>query len=149
MEKRTATKVKTCTRRYRSGNIKNMVPEGLPVEVVEHRLPEDQRPCPVCGEKMAESSKEVYRFLKIKWPEFSIQEDEALHTAPKLAWAKRCTICWNSGLPGTFLEDGRLELSNSRAERSISPLFLSRSDRACPSSLAVNSCATAIVSAMV
>jgi len=37
------------------------VPEGLPVEVVEHRLPEDERSCPACDGPMHEMGKEVVR----------------------------------------------------------------------------------------
>ena len=41
------TQVKAHTRKPRSGSMEEVVPEGTPVEVVEHR-PED-RSCPKCG----------------------------------------------------------------------------------------------------
>ena len=39
----------------------DVVPEGTPTEVVEHRLPEDERICSACGSKLVEIGKEVRR----------------------------------------------------------------------------------------
>ena len=39
--------------------------EDLPVEVVEHRLPEEERVCPACGGPLHEMSTEVRQELKI------------------------------------------------------------------------------------
>ena len=67
------TQVKAHTRKPRSGSIEEVVPEGTPVEVVEHR-PED-RSCPKCGSEMVEIGKEVRRTLKMEPARFWIQED--------------------------------------------------------------------------
>ena len=69
------TKVKAYTRKRRRGSIEDVIPEGLPVEKVEHRLSEEERVCPECGEIMEEIGKEVRRTLKIVPPQFSIIED--------------------------------------------------------------------------
>ena len=59
--------------RKRSRNIEDVIPEGLPVETIEHRT-EDTH-CPVCGEKMVEIGKEVHKSLKITPPQFTVVED--------------------------------------------------------------------------
>ena len=55
--------VKAHERKRQSGNVLDVVPEGTPTEVVEHRLPEDERICSVCGSEMVEIGKEVRRSL--------------------------------------------------------------------------------------
>ena len=67
------TQVKAHTRKPRSGSVEEVVPEGTPVEVVEHQ-PED-RSCPKCGSEMVEIGKEVRRILKMEPARFWIQED--------------------------------------------------------------------------
>ena len=67
------TQVKAHTRKPRSGSMEEVVPEGTPVEVVEHR-PAD-RSCPKCGSEMVEIGKEVRRTLKMEPARFWIQED--------------------------------------------------------------------------
>ena len=49
--------------RKQSGCARDMVPEDIPVEVVEHRLSEEERVCPQCGETMREIGKEVRETL--------------------------------------------------------------------------------------
>ena len=51
--------VKAHERKRQSGNVLDVVPEGTPTEVVEHRLPEDERICSACGSKLVEIGKEV------------------------------------------------------------------------------------------
>ena len=46
--------VKTHERKRQSGNVLDVVPEGTPTEVVEHRLPENERICSACGNQMVE-----------------------------------------------------------------------------------------------
>ena len=58
--------VKAHERKRQSGNVLDVVPEGTPTEVVEHRLPEDERICSVCGGQMVEIGKEVRRTLRMK-----------------------------------------------------------------------------------
>ena len=41
------------------------MPENVPVEVVEHRLPEEELACPECGDTMTEIGKDVRRRLKL------------------------------------------------------------------------------------
>ena len=67
------TQVKAHTRKPRSGSVEEVVPEGTPVEVVEHRL--EDRSCPECGSEMVEIGKEVRRILKMEPARFWIQED--------------------------------------------------------------------------
>ncbi len=49
--------------RKKSGSVKDVVPENIPVEVVEHRLPEEERECPQCGGTMREIGSEVRETL--------------------------------------------------------------------------------------
>ncbi len=59
-----ATQVAAHTRKQ-SGSVKDVVPETIPVEVVEHRLSEEERVCPQCGELMREIGTEVRETLKL------------------------------------------------------------------------------------
>lgn len=70
-----ATKVKAHSRKRRSGSITDAVPEGTAVEVVEHRLPEEDRICALCGTEMVEIGKEVRRSLQMELTKFWVQED--------------------------------------------------------------------------
>ncbi len=56
------TQVAAYTRK-KSGSVKDVVPENIPVEVVEHRLPEEERECPQCGGTMREIGSEVRETL--------------------------------------------------------------------------------------
>ena len=57
-----ATHVAAHTRKQ-SGSARDVMPENTPVEVVEHRLSEEDRVCPHCGETMREIGKEVRESL--------------------------------------------------------------------------------------
>ena len=67
--------VKAHERKRQSGNILEVVPEGTPTEVVEHRLPEEELVCAACGSRMVEIGKEVHRSLQMKPAQFWIRED--------------------------------------------------------------------------
>lgn len=69
------TKVKSHTRKRRSGSIEDVIPDGTLTEVVEHRLPEKDRICHVCGTEMVEIGKEVHRSLQMKPAQFWVRED--------------------------------------------------------------------------
>ena len=51
--------VKAHERKRQSGSVTDIVPEGTPTEIVEHRLPEEERTCSACGTMMEEIGKEV------------------------------------------------------------------------------------------
>ena len=67
--------VKAHERKRQSGNVLEVVPEGTPAEVVEHRLPEEELACKACGSQMEEIGKEVRRTLQMKPAKFWIRED--------------------------------------------------------------------------
>ena len=67
--------VKAHARKRHSGNVLDIVPEGTPTEVVEHRLSEEERTCDACGSVMEEIGKEVRRSLKMEPARFWIRED--------------------------------------------------------------------------
>ena len=67
--------VKAHERKRQSGNVLDVVPEGTRTEVVEHRLPENERTCSACGSQMVEIGKEVRRTLQMKPAEFWVRED--------------------------------------------------------------------------
>ena len=62
-------------KRRSSGSVEDIIPEGTPVEVVEHRLPEEERICGVCGSEMVEIGKEIRRTLQMEPPRFWVRED--------------------------------------------------------------------------
>ena len=47
-----AGKNKKANRKRRSGSIDDAIPEVTRVEIVEHRLPEDQQVCEICGGRL-------------------------------------------------------------------------------------------------
>ncbi|MCM1236640.1 MAG: IS66 family transposase [Ruminococcus flavefaciens] len=51
------------------------LPENIPVEVVEHCLPEEELACPECGAVMTEIGKEVRRRLEIIPAQVKVRED--------------------------------------------------------------------------
>ena len=67
--------VKAHAHKRHSGNVLDIVPEGTPTEVVEHRLSEEERICDTCGTVMKEIGKEVRRSLKMEPARFWIRED--------------------------------------------------------------------------
>ena len=62
-------------RRRRSGSVKDVLPENVPVDIVEHRIPEEERICEECGTVMQEIGKEVRRTLQIIPAQVRIHED--------------------------------------------------------------------------
>lgn len=61
--------------RKRSGSVKDVVSDNIPVEVVEHRLSEEERVCPQCGEVMREIGTEVRETLKLIPAKAILQRD--------------------------------------------------------------------------
>lgn len=51
------------------------LPENIPVEVVEHRLPAEELVCPICGDTMTEIGKDVRRRLKLVPAKAVVVED--------------------------------------------------------------------------
>ena len=70
-----AGKNKKSSRKRRSGSIDDAIPEGTRVEIVEHRLSEDQQVCEICGGRLVEIGKEIRRSLQMKPAEFWVRED--------------------------------------------------------------------------
>lgn len=62
-------------RKRRSGSIEDVIPEGTPVEVVEHPLSEHERVCGICGSELVEIGVEIHRSLQMKPAEFWVRED--------------------------------------------------------------------------
>ena len=67
--------VKAHERKRQSGSVTDIIPEGTPTEVVEHRLSDEERVCASCGTKMVEIGKEVHRSLQMEPAKFWIRED--------------------------------------------------------------------------
>ena len=67
--------VKAHARKRQSGNVLDVVPEGTPIEVVEHRLSGEELVCASCGSRMEEIGKEIHRTLQMKPAQFWIRED--------------------------------------------------------------------------
>ena len=62
-------------RKRRSGSIDDVIPEGTPVEVVEHPLPENERVCGTCGGELVEIGVEIHRSLQMEPARFWVRED--------------------------------------------------------------------------
>ena len=70
-----AVEVKAYTRTKKSGNVRDIVPEDIPVEVVEHPLTDEELACPQCGNQMTVIGKEVKETLVFKPAEAYIRQD--------------------------------------------------------------------------
>lgn len=77
--------VKAHERKRQSGNVLDVVPEGTPTEVVEHRLPENELTCSACGSELVEIGKDVRRTLQMKPAEFWVREDYTTPTPARTA----------------------------------------------------------------
>ena len=77
LESMNEKKRKVCAyeRSEKAKNVMDSLPENLPVEVVQHEIPEKDRICPVCGEVMVPIGKESVRTLKIIPAQVVIRED--------------------------------------------------------------------------
>ena len=69
------TEVSSYKRKRKSGNVKDVLPENIPVEVVEHRLPETELACPTCETTMVEIGKTIRRTLVFIPAQAKIRED--------------------------------------------------------------------------
>ena len=69
------TRAAAHTRQKRSSRVEEVLPENIPVEVVEHRVPESERNCPECGTLMTEIGTEVRRTLVMVPAQVKIRED--------------------------------------------------------------------------
>lgn len=70
------TRVAAHTRKQkRSSRVDEVLPDHVPVEVVEHRIPESERSCPECGTLMTEIGSEVRRTLVMIPAQVKIRED--------------------------------------------------------------------------
>ena len=67
--------VRAHKRARKSGKVRDIVPENIPVEVIEHRLPEAEQICPQCGATMEIIGKEVKETLKFKPAEAVLVQD--------------------------------------------------------------------------
>ena len=72
---KTAKEVAAHRRRKKHEYALDNLPENVPVEVEEHRLPESELVCPECGDTMVEIGKEVRRRLKIVPAQLVVLED--------------------------------------------------------------------------
>lgn len=68
-------KVKGYTRKYRSGSIKDIIPDNASVEVIEHRLIDNKHICNVYKSEMVVIGKDVHRSLQIEPDHFLVSED--------------------------------------------------------------------------
>lgn len=69
------TAVAAHTRQKRSSRLEEVLPEDVPVEIVEHRMSAEELGCPSCGETMVEIGKEVRRSLVMIPAQVKIRED--------------------------------------------------------------------------
>ena len=74
-EKKETTTVSAHTRQKRSSRLEEVLPEDVPVEVVEHRMSASELKCPSCGDNMVEIGKEVRRSLVMIPAQIKIRED--------------------------------------------------------------------------
>ena len=69
------TTVAEHTRKKRSSKLDEVLPENVPVEVVEHQIPEEERICPECGTRMESIGREFRQSLVLIPAQVKIRED--------------------------------------------------------------------------
>lgn len=74
-EKKELTTVAAHTRQKRSSRLEEVLPEDVPVEVVEHYPDDGAQVCPECGSQMSMIGKEVRRSLVMIPAQVKIRED--------------------------------------------------------------------------
>ena len=75
LSKRRAKETKVAAHTRRSSRLEEVLPDNVPVEVVEHRIPENELDCPVCGTAMMEIGRDVRRTLVMIPAQVKIRED--------------------------------------------------------------------------
>ena len=75
MSKRRSKETKVAAHTRRSPRLEEVLPDNVPVEVVEHRIPENELDCPVCGTAMMEIGRDVRRTLVMIPAQVKIRED--------------------------------------------------------------------------
>ena len=63
LSKRRSRETKVAAHTRRSSRLEEVLPDNVPVEVVEHRIPEKEPDCPVCGTAKMEIGRDVRRTL--------------------------------------------------------------------------------------
>lgn len=76
--------------RKQSGSARDILPENTTEEVVEHRLPEEERLCPECGELMMEIGKEVVETVKVIPAQYILRKD--------IYYTYACRNCEENGI---------------------------------------------------
>ena len=75
LSRRRAKETEVAAHTRRSSRPEEVLPDNVPVEVVEHRIPENELDCPVCGTTMMEIGKDVRRTLVMIPAQVKIRED--------------------------------------------------------------------------
>jgi len=85
------------------------MPEGLPVEVVDVRVPDIERPCPTCGKERSSCGHEVSQLIEYVPPHFKILEERREKLVCRL-----CSEITTAPLGVRVIEGGRRNFSKSR-----------------------------------
>ena len=75
LSRRRAKETEVAAHTRRSSRPEEVLPDNVPVEVVEHRIPENELDCPVCGTTMMEIGKDVRRTLVMIPAQVMIREN--------------------------------------------------------------------------
>ena len=116
-------------KRRRGGSVMDILPEDVPVEVVEHRLEGEDLVCPECGTEMVEIGKEIRKTLVIKPAQVYVREDRYFTYAcpqckqdnadvPIAQAAKEATL-----IPGSFASPEAVSYLMTQKYMMGSPLY--------------------------
>lgn len=89
-EKETVSVAGYNRQRKQSGSARDILPENAKEEVVEHRLSEEERLCPECGELMEEIGKEVVETVKVIPAQYILRKD--------IYYTYACRNCEENGI---------------------------------------------------
>ena len=89
-EKETVSVSGYSRQRKQSGSARDILPENAKEEVVEHRLSEEERFCPECGELMVEIGKEVVETVKVIPAQYILRRD--------IYYTYACRNCEDNGI---------------------------------------------------
>ena len=89
-EKETVSVSGYSRQRKQSGSARDILPENAKEEIVEHRLSEEERFCPECGEQMVEIGKEVVETVKVIPAQYILRRD--------IYYTYACRNCEENGI---------------------------------------------------
>ena len=106
LSRRRAKETEVAAHTRRSSRPEEVLPDNVPVEVVEHRIPEKEPDCPVCGTAKMEIGRDVRRTLVMIPAQVMIREN--------IYFTYACPKCKEEGTETPIRNGGKAPCPDSR-----------------------------------